>query len=133
MRTRENPTILLGEAEWKVMRCMWAGGPRNGREVLDALRGETRWAYTTAKTLLDRLVEKGALACEMRGNTAFYRTRVTRESCRRSALRSLLDRAFDGAFGPLLHHLVEEEKLTKKDRETLRRMLGDDARPRRRR
>ncbi|MDA2930716.1 BlaI/MecI/CopY family transcriptional regulator, partial [Acidobacteria bacterium AH-259-O06] len=35
--------------------------PASARDVLEALEGEKSWAYTTVKTILNRLVEKGAL------------------------------------------------------------------------
>ena len=50
-------------------------------------------------------------------------------SARRAAVRSLLERAFDGAFGPLFKHLVAEEKLSGKERQELARMLDELDRP----
>jgi len=113
----------LSEAEWKVMRVLWERSPANAREVLEGLASETDWAYTTTKTILSRLVEKGVLAEHKRANTSFYEPLVSRDDARRTAVRSLLDRAFDGTFGSLLHHLADGERLSKRDREKLREVL----------
>jgi predicted transcriptional regulator len=58
-----------------------------------------------------------------RAKTSFYDPRVTREEAQRSAVRSLLDKAFDGAFGSLLQHLVVDKELPERDRAALVSML----------
>src|SRR5262245_21436844 len=104
--------LKLSDAEWTVMRAVWARTPASARDVLEHAEGEAEWAYTTVKTLLARLVEKGALSMRMRGNVSLYEPRVTMRQARIAALRSLVDRAFDGTFGTLLQHLIAEEKLS---------------------
>ena len=115
----------LSEAEWRVMNVLWSRHPASARELLEELVGETGWAYTTVKTLLARLVEKGLVTAEMRGNTSFYEPVVSRRRARRFAVRSLVDRAFDGTFGNLIHHLVDVERLSAADRRELRRLLSN--------
>jgi BlaI family transcriptional regulator, penicillinase repressor len=97
--------------------------------VLERLRGEPRWAYTTVKTLLDRLVEKGVLSVRKRGNAGLYQPLMTQAQARRGALRALLDRAFDGAFGSLVQHMVAEERLDARERAELAALLEREARP----
>jgi BlaI family penicillinase repressor len=125
--------LKLSDAEWTVMRAVWKRSPATARDVLDHATGETDWAYTTVKTLLARLVEKGALSMRMRGNVSLYEPRLTMRQARVAALRALVDRAFDGTFGTLLQHLIAEEKLSPRDRATLTRLVEDVAREDRRR
>ncbi len=115
--------MKLSDAEWTVINVVWERSVASARDVLEQTEAETGWAYTTVKTILSRLVEKGALRVRKRANTSLYEPLVSRKAARRSAVRSLLDRAFDGAFGGLLQHLVTDEKLSKKDREELKAML----------
>jgi BlaI family penicillinase repressor len=113
----------LSDAEWKVMSRLWQSAPATARDVLEALHAETGWAYTTVKTVMDRLVEKGALAAKKRANTTWYEPRVTQKEVRKSAVRSLIDKAFDGAFAPLMSFLVEDERLSPADRKKIVEML----------
>jgi predicted transcriptional regulator len=125
----------LNDTEWKIMHALWAGsGEMSAREVWQALTPETGWAYTTVKTLMDRLVQKGVLAAEVRRNVSWYRSQLTRHRAVAAAARDLARRAFGGAVGPLVHHLVQSERLTADDRVELRRMLDEaERRPRTRR
>lgn len=119
------PALKLSDAEWTVMRAVWQQPPASARDVLERAHEETGWAYTTVKTLLARLVEKGALRMTMRGNVSLYEPRVTMRQARIVAVRALVDRAFDGAFGSLLQHLIAEEKLSARDRKALMRMIEE--------
>jgi BlaI family transcriptional regulator, penicillinase repressor len=120
--------MTLSEAEWKVMEALWERSPASVREMKERLAAETGWAYTTVKTILERLAAKGAVRRRQRDRAGWFEPLVTRRQARTSAVRSLLDRAFDGAFGSLLQHLVAEERLTPKDRKKLQEFLDDEER-----
>ena len=119
------PTPALSDGEWAAMQRVWARPPATAREVHADLRRDRAWAYTTVKTVLDRLVAKGVLSVALDGQTGRYSPRVTEAEARRGAVRALVDRAFDGAFGPLLHLLAGEERLSARDRTALRALLDE--------
>lgn len=123
--TRPSKPPRLTEAEWKVMGVVWAGAPVTVRQVVDAVEAETGWAYSTVKTLLGRLVEKGVLSTEKRGAAGIFEPLVSEREARGSALRALVDRAFQGTVGSLVHHLVAEESLSESEQEELRSWLED--------
>lgn len=115
--------MKLTEAEWLVMNALWQENPAKARDIAKRLPAGVSWAYTTIKTILNRLVLKNAVSESKKGNTSYYEPILTRRRARRVALRTLLDQAFDGAFGPLMHFLVEEEKLTAKQRREIMQIL----------
>ena len=119
----------LSDAEWKVIRALWQRHPASARDVLEALHGETGWAYTTVKTLLARLVAKGAAAVRLRANTSLYEPLLTEAEARRTEVKLLVDRAFGGASVPLLRFVLADEKLSAKDRAELRAMLERAGKP----
>ena len=123
----------LSDAEWKVMHAVWADAPTTARRVLEALEAETGWKYSTVKTMLDRLVDKGALTSAREGITTVYESRVSREDAQRSAMHAFAGKAFGGTVGTMVHFLVEHESLSAKDRRTLERLLADSERRRGRR
>jgi predicted transcriptional regulator len=110
------------------MEALWERSPATVRDVMDRLGARTGWAYTTVKTTLERMAAKGAVRRRPRDRVGWFEPLVSRRTARRSAVRSLLDRAFDGAFGSLLHHLVSEEKISPGDRRRLMELLEEDDR-----
>jgi len=120
--------MKLTEPEWLIMNALWDKHPVKARDVVERLPSTVNWAYTTVKTMLDRLVEKKAVGKSKRGNIGLYEPLVSRRQARRTAMRIMLDQAFDGAFGPMMHFLMEDEKLSADQREELIKILSGKSR-----
>ena len=90
--------MKLTDTEWTLMTRLWDRNPLTAREIAEDLPADNKWAYTTIKTLLNRLVDKGALSETKRGNTSIYEPLIARRDARRTAVRSLLDKAFGGSM-----------------------------------
>jgi len=118
--------MKLTEAEWQIMNVLWERYPATARGIAERLPQEVSWAYTTIKTLLTRLVGKGAVKEGKKGNTSIYEPLLTRKNARRNAIKILANQAFDGAFGPLMHFLVENQKLTPTQKQELVQSLKED-------
>ena len=117
--------MKLTEAEWQIMNALWEKWPATARQVADRLGDDVNWAYTTIKTMLTRLAEKNAIKEAKKGNVSVYEPMVTRQNAQRNALKLLVNQAFDGAFGPLMHFLVEDQKLTDKQKTELLEVLKE--------
>lgn len=106
------------DAEWKVLNALWRAHPSNARDLLERLRKEG-WAYTTLKTMLSRMEEKGFVRTQMRGQTLWYEPALEQRAAQRNAVRRLVERVFEGAAGPLLARLAEEQDLSAAERKKL--------------
>lgn len=117
----------LSRAEWVVMQAVWRaveGEPEiTAREVLPDIQRKRKWHFSTAKTMLDRLVAKGYLASRLRGKTCFYRPLVSQEHATRKSVASYLDSVLDGAFGPLLAYLAERRQLSREELDQLEQLI----------
>lgn len=120
--------MKLTEPEWIIMNSLWDKHPAKVRDVVERLPSSVSWAYTTVKTMLDRLVEKKAVSKSKRGNTGLYEPLLSRQHARRTALRMVLNRAFDGAFGPMMYFLMEDESLSAGERKELIKILSGKSR-----
>ncbi len=116
--------MKLTEPEWLIMNVLWERHPAKARGVFERLPSTVNWAYTTVKTMLDRLVEKKAVRKSKRGNIGYYEPLLSRSQARRTAVSTLLDQAFDGAFGPMMHFLAEDEDMSAKQRKELIKILS---------
>jgi BlaI family penicillinase repressor len=82
------------------------------------------WAENTVRTLLARLVEKGALkTAENASGTRTFIPAVKREACVRAESQSFLDRVFGGAAKPLLVHFAQNSKLSPDEIKELKKLL----------
>jgi BlaI family penicillinase repressor len=122
--------MRLTDAEWQIMNCLWEKHPATARGIAGRLPEDVRWAYTTIRTLLARLVDKGAVREYKEGNTSLYEPLLTRDNARRSALKTLVNQAFDGAYGPLMHFLISDQGLTSKQRQALAKALEEQSKKR---
>lgn len=114
----------LGDAELEVLKALWVDGPGTVREVLNRLSRRGRnLAYTTVQTFLTRLEQKGFVRADKSDLAYRYAARVTRERISKSRLRELLDQLYDGAAGPLVLQLVQNERLTPEEIETLQKLI----------
>ena len=117
--------MTLSKTEWQIMNVLWQKNPITARELMENLPSRINWAYTTVKTMLNRLVDKKALAEYKQGNTSFYKPLISQRKARSNAFMSLLDQAFNGATGPLVHFLIEEQKLSEKQRQDILNVLQE--------
>jgi len=115
----------ISEAEWQVMRVLWAGAPRTANEVVDALAPTTTWKPKTIKTLINRLLKKKALGFEKKGRAYHYYPLVNETECITAESRSFLRRVYGGALQPMLAHFLETEELSPEEIEELKRILDE--------
>lgn len=113
----------ISDAEWIVMEVIWSSAPITASDIVDALGPQSGWTGATIKTMLNRLVKKGALKYEAEGKRYLYRPAVSRQASVKGESRSFLGRVFGGEVGPMLAHFVEDAKLTPEQIEELRKLL----------
>ena len=107
--------MSISEAEAVVMEVLWQRHPQGADEVVSALSARSDWAEPTIKTLLNRLLNKGAIRAEREGRRYLYSPVLTREAWVAQQSEGLLERLFGGRAAPLFAHLAESEALTDED------------------
>lgn len=121
-------SLRITNAEWEVMTVVWQQAPVPASAVVDQLHERRQWTLTTVRTLLRRLVNKGALAQRLAGRRYLYTPRVSMEACVRQESNSFWDRVLGRAPSAALIHLVQRADLSKKDIHELRRILREKER-----
>ena len=114
----------VSEAEWEVMKIVWKRFPCLAQDIIQALAGQRR-SPATIKTMINRLVSKGALRFARAGKSYLYSPAVTEAQCRAAEAESFLHRVFDGALSPMLSHFVGSRRLTAKELAALEQVLRD--------
>ncbi len=117
--------IQISDAEWVVMEVLWRAGSATAADVIAALAEDRDWNHRTIRTLLTRLVDKGALEARRAGHRYVYRPAVSREKCVRQESRSFLEKVFAGDTAELLVHFARDAKITPEQIERLRKLLDE--------
>ncbi|MGH8054431.1 MAG: BlaI/MecI/CopY family transcriptional regulator [Stenotrophomonas sp.] len=115
--------MQISEAEAVVMQVLWGQHPLSADEVMTRLPRSNDWAEATVKTLLNRLLNKGAIGAEKDGRRYLYSPLVERDAWVLEESSSLIDRLFDGRVAPLVAHFSQHQKLTRDDVAELRKLL----------
>src|SRR5690606_18830485 len=105
----------ITHAEAEIMEALWRTAPQTAEEIVASVGAAQHWSEGTVKTLLNRLLGKGAIAAEKEGRRYLYRPAVTRAAYVNTESRSLLNRLFDGKLAPLVAHFSEEQTLSAED------------------
>lgn len=117
--------IELTEAEWQILEVVWQRGHCTAPDVQEALEPSMGWAYSTVKTLMDRMADKGLLETERIRKMILFRPGIKRIQAQRSELVRAARRAFSGAFSPIVEFLVEDNKLSKEELKHLEKLIRE--------
>jgi BlaI family penicillinase repressor len=105
----------ISGAEYEIMEVLWREAPLTAAEVAQRAPAEKAWNIRTVKTLLARLLAKGALAHEEAGRRYLYRPAVARADYVAEESSRLIDRMFGGRVTPLVAQLAERDRLSEAD------------------
>jgi BlaI family transcriptional regulator, penicillinase repressor len=116
----------LTERELEVMHAFWRAGESTAADVRDALAADGRHlAYTTVATLVRILLEKGFLDQTNQERPYRYAPSRSFEDVSRSMLGDLVERVFHGSRELLLQRLVEQKRLSARERALLEDILRE--------
>lgn len=105
----------ISDAEHAVMEVLWEEAPLAAADVADRVDPARGWSARTVKTLLSRLLSKGAIVHEEDGRRYLYRPSIARQDFLERESEKLLDRMFGGRVTPLVAHLAERNRLSPQD------------------
>jgi len=124
--SREKPAVELTQAEWEIMKVVWEKEPCAAGTVQETMAKKRDRAYSTVKTTMDRMTEKGFLQIEKIRNLQLFRSCISDVDAKRGEFRKMLKRAFDGALTPMMQFLIEHEGLSKTESAQLRKLVNKD-------
>lgn len=118
--------ITISDAESQVMEVLWrAPAPLLAEQVVAALSDSQRWQAVTVKTLLNRLLKKGAIAAQKDGRRFLYHAVLQRDEWVARESEGLLQRLFGGRIAPLVAHFGSQRKLSPADIQELRKLIDE--------
>ncbi|MBN8447238.1 MAG: BlaI/MecI/CopY family transcriptional regulator [Gammaproteobacteria bacterium] len=114
----------ISQAELEVMKVLWQQSPRTANEVVEVLADASEWHEKTVKTLLNRLVAKGAVSFEKDGRAYLYSPVVQQADYTQRESMSFIQRVFSGRLAPLVAGFAEQKQLKAEDVAELKLLIA---------
>ena len=112
------------DTELAILEVLWDQGSCTVRDIVDRVyQNHTPALHATVKSLLERLSGKGFVGCDTTGFTHRFSASVSREVYVAQELERLATSHYGGALAPLLLSLVDKAKLSRKDRDAIRKII----------
>ena len=118
-------TLQISDSEWDVMEPIWAAGACTAADVIKALRATHDWNHSTIRTLLARLVEKGALAYDVDGSRYIYRAAVTTDEVYTSMTDDIIEQLFEGSLANLVDHFLTTRDVSAEELRRLEQLIAE--------
>ncbi len=120
-----NQMPSISDAEWQIMKVLWAQSPLTANEIVEKLEGSCSWKPKTIKTLIGRLVTKKALSYHVDNRTYLYYPIVEEQECVLSESKSFIQKVFNGSVNCMITNFLEYKQLSKKEIEDLKKILNE--------
>lgn len=134
MTSKEQLAQSITDAETEILQALWDEQPLSAQQIIDRLEADAPLSThpKTIKTLINRLLKKGALGFHESERKYFYYPLITRETFFAHKTTSFLDRFFDGELTPMVSFFSQQKKLDEKDlaelKELIRKLEADNDR-----
>lgn len=113
----------ITDAEWEVMRVVWANGRVTSKKVISVLKEKMDWTQSTTKTILGRLVEKGILNTEQEGRKFIYTANIEEKEAVRDYAEDIFNRICKKKVGSVIGNIIEDHVLSFDDIDRLEKIL----------
>ena len=114
----------LGRVQLLIMQVLWDRGQATAREITDSINEIEPIAHSTVQTLLRGLEEKGSVDHKSKGRTFIFFPLVEEANFKQSATRDLIERVFGGSAATLMAHLLDNERVSKKEIDEIRKLIN---------
>jgi BlaI family penicillinase repressor len=116
--------MKLSEFELDVMQLLWQHEPSTAAQLHEYLAVNKKVAYTTVKTIVDRLEQKGAVVrAGQQGRSIIYRSAVAQSTLSDQVTPGFMQRFFGGDSRNLIAHFIQQEELNDDDISFLENLL----------
>lgn len=115
--------INITEAEWEVMRTLWAKENITSGEIIKILQQKKQWSIATIKTLIGRLSSKGIISSEKDGRKFKYSARISEDESLESLSDEIFSRICRKKQGKVVGKLIEKLPISINDIDELIKKL----------
>ncbi len=127
---KTNVTTLpeINASELDLLKVLWREGALAAREVHTRLGERNSWAYSTTRTVMERMVGKGLVEKKLFHGLNLYEAKISRPAGLARLVRNFADRVLELDPAPVVSLFAEGEALSAEEIRELSRLL-EEAKP----
>lgn len=115
----------VSDAEVEILKELWDKSPLCAQEIIDRLQGNAPVHPKTVRTLINRLLKKGALGFHEQQRTYYYYPTIEKADFYQNKTESFLEKFFDGELSPLVSFFSSRKKLSDREVAELKKLIAD--------
>lgn len=121
----------ISEAELEILKVLWAHPERSliSAEIVKELPKSIQWSDNTVRTLISRLIQKGAVTMKKEGRVGYYAAKISKRTYQIKASNDFLKKVFSGSPLHLVSHFIDSNQLSDQELEELQSMLKAPKKP----
>ncbi len=127
MAKQRAPLPQIAPAELAVMKTLWRFGSSSAREIHDRLESRTGWAYSTTRTVVERMVGKGLLKRQSSHGLNVYEAAVSRAVGLAGLVRDFAEQVLELRHVPVAALFAETDVLSEAELAELRKILDEES------
>jgi predicted transcriptional regulator len=116
----------LSKAEYSILKVLWEGKELTVREVHDQLGETHNWAYSTTKTMMDRMVGKDLLSRRNFHGIFLYKPLISRPAGLVKIVQFFADRVLEMDYGSVVTLFARSNTLSAEEIEELSSLLEEE-------
>ena len=106
------------------MQVLWNKRKANACEITETINASEPIAHSTVQTMLRVLEDKGAVSHEPEGRTFVFFPLVDETEFKQAATQDLVERVFGGDASSLVAHLLNNENVSRKEINEIRKLIN---------
>ena len=111
--------LSISTAEWEIMRVVWADPNITSRQIINTLLTLSEWKEGTVKSMLNRLLQKGALAQDTSTTPYLYRAQLSMKEATFARIDEISHNTCTRDRADIVSHLIEDNQFSQKQIEAL--------------
>jgi len=115
--------VKVGKVQLFIIQYLCSVGEATARSISEHVANEFQLSHSTVQTLLRKLEKKGAVTHVERDRIFYYSSLVKSDDVEVSTTRDLIDRVFRGSALGLVSHMLEHEKFTREELDSLHLLI----------
>ena len=115
----------ISSTEFEIIKLLWKRERLSSKEIHDELAGKTKWAYSTTRTVIDRMVKKDFLIKETFHGLNVYGAKLSKVQTLAQQVSEFAERILETDPLAVLPLFAKSEVLSPEELGKLRALLNE--------